>query len=275
MTTTDEARKRIWTAHDGAAQAGRHTAHVRLDDLRAILSPTADVAGLVGRLSERLQIRWGAPDKDGAIHQLVDADDLRATISLITGMGTERRLAEGDEGPIIQFMSDLHSHLPDDQRPCGWASFSDAQAERIRIAGAKLIEAIRRTAPPAGVSLEEEAVAAEIWAVIWNEVGLGQVTPVMFANSGGPNRRAYLKAAQAILARLTKASTLSEQGEGLDPKLVRLVIAGRIAFEQFSQIEAHYSTDDERAAMRELDQALEAYAEAVPYDNGPEAAHGQ
>ena len=38
---------------------------------------------LVGRLRERLQLRWIAEDKDGGLHQLVDAEDLRDALRLI------------------------------------------------------------------------------------------------------------------------------------------------------------------------------------------------
>lgn len=85
----------------------------------------------------------GGPDPDEHWAKVI----VRALPARYLHALADRWIAPDDEGALIQFMSDLHSHVPEEDRPCGWASFSDEQAARIRSAGATLIEAFRHPSP--------------------------------------------------------------------------------------------------------------------------------
>lgn len=49
-----------------------------------------------------------------------------------------------DSGFLLIFMRELHANVPEGERPSGWASFSDAQRERIKAAYRAMLAAVAR-----------------------------------------------------------------------------------------------------------------------------------
>jgi hypothetical protein len=145
---------------------------------------------------------------------------------------------EGDEsGWLLAFMGALHSNVPEDARPKGWADFSDEQRDRIKAAYRAMLAAapVKEAAAPVqtmqGLAdyLRAEAANIDVYSSPWNRdaaTGLRRWASEVEAARAAPVARMPLSEEQiAEIANRTESADPGREGYVLPTAFTRAVEA--------------------------------------------------